>query len=163
MWPLEWGLAVVDSDLQAHVVEFIAQPPHGWTEKSDIQIPSHLPVERVFGEGLTATQAVVLLNEILGTMRVVNNAPFGDSIGYRLGEAAGVRPTWVCPFWGWDSKTVRVNIGNCASVEFDARLPSDGDLKDRLWTWAEGYVTVQHAFHLFTAAVAHPELLVDLR
>lgn len=161
LWPLELGLAAVDSRLEAHVVQFIVQPPHGWTEKSEVELPSHLCVDRVFEEGLTATQAVVLLNEVLADMRVVNNAAFGDSIEYRLQKAGGVRPTWACPIWGWNSSSVRVNIGEHASVEFDARLPSDGDLKDRLWAWAEGYMTAQHALHLFTTALTHPELLSD--
>ncbi len=162
LWPLELGFAVVDSRLEVHVAQFIVQPPHGWDEKGDVELPLHLSVERVFEEGLTATQAVVLLNEVLGDMRVVNSAAFGDSIEYRLHKAAGIRPTWACPIWGWNSSSVRVNIGEHASVKFDSRLPSDGDLKDRLWTWAEGHVTAQHALHLFTAAVAHPELLSDV-
>lgn len=162
LWPLELGLATIDSRLEAHVVQFIVQPPHGWAEKGEIEPPPHLSLERVFREGLTAPQAVVLLNEILGDMRVVNNAAFGDSIENRLEKAGGIRPTWACPFWDWNGSSVRVNIGKHAFVEFDARLPSDGDLKDRLWTWAGGYVTAQHALRLFGAAVTHPELLSDV-
>jgi hypothetical protein len=162
LWPLELGLAALDSRLQAHVVRFIVQPPHGWTEKSDVDLPAYMTVGRVFREGLTAAQAVVLLNEILGDMRLVNNVAFGDSIESRLERGAGIRPTWACPFWDRNSSSVRVNIGDHASVEFDARLPSDGDLEDQLWTWAEGYATARYALRLFTAAASHPELLSDV-
>ena len=162
LWPLEFGLAAVDSRLEAHVVQFIVQPPHDWAKNGEVDLPPHLSEERVFEEGLTASQAVVLLNEILGSMHVVNNSAFGDSNEYRLEKAAGIRPTWACPFWGWSSSAVRLNLRNHASVEFSATLPPDGDLKDRLWTWAGGYVTAQHALRLFNAAMTHPELLSDV-
>lgn len=162
LWPLELGVAAIDSRLEAHVVQFIVQPPHGWAEKSDSELPSHLSVEQVFSEGLTAAQTVILLNEILGHMPVVNNAAFGERIEYRLEKAAGIRPNWACPTIGWNGSSVRVNVGRHAFVEFDARLPFDGDLEDQLWTWAGGHVTAQHALRLFNAAMMHPELLSDV-
>lgn len=156
-WPLQLVLVTVDSDLRAHLVDFLVRPPFGWREE-DRDLPQPLTPERVVHEGLSPHQAVSLLNQTLGSMRVVHNQPFGQRAENRLGEGAGMTPTWSSVVLGWNGSCIRIELGEHAYAQFDAVLRNSGSLLNQAEAWANGFVTALSACRLFKAAVKQQEL-----
>lgn len=157
-WPLRLALATVDSQLEHCVTEFMVRPAHGWVENEQYAAAPDLSVQRVVETGLSARQAVLLLNDILGTMRVAHNWGCNELSAYQLQQACGVRPTWSWPALLAHDSMRELTLGTEGFVIFGTRLPREGTLLERATGWATSSVATRRAYRILHEALAGTSL-----
>lgn len=127
-WPLAQALATIDSDLNVHVAEFVVHLPPGWGAQPH-ELPRHLPLPQMLDRAMDAAEAITLLNETLGDMRVIGDSRYGSNhTQASFKKVPGVRPTWhFCSGFRGETGAVRFDLGDDAFAEFDAKVSVDGE------------------------------------
>lgn len=145
-WAFEFALSTVDSDLQIRSAHFLVQPPFGWKEEEQENLPSDISPRRVASEGLFPSQAVWLLNEIFGNARVYSNDLMRWGDREKLEAAAGLRLTWrFAGAWDWLGEDLSVPLDEASHVAFYCRLPTEGGLAARAQSWAQSFAQASYA------------------